>query len=69
MSSFGDYYDPVTGERISDRRKHVLGVGYDFNMNEATSIGFGMNGYLMKDKDPDKDYDGTEFLLWFNKSF
>lgn len=69
MSSFGDYYDPVTGERISDRRKHVLGVGYDFNMNEAASIGLGMNGYLMKDKDPDKDYDGTEFLLWFNKSF
>lgn len=68
MSSTGQYYDPVSGDSSNDRRKHVVGVGYEFNMNTGGKIGVGVNNFWMKDKNPDKKYDGFEVLFLFSKS-
>lgn len=69
MLSTGTYYDPISGERVNGRKKHVVGAGYEYNLNENTEIGVNLNNFWMKDKSPKKDYDGNEVLVWFNASF
>lgn len=69
MLSTGVYYDPITGERINGRKKHVLGAGYEYNITPETELGVNLNTFRMKDKSPKKDYDGNEVLVWLNTSF
>lgn len=69
MSSSGRYFDPVSKDSSNDRQKHVLGVGYEYTMQNGGKIGALVNNVWMKDKHPDKKYDGVEVLCWINTSF
>lgn len=69
MLSTGTYYDPISGERINGRKKHVIGAGYEYNFTPEMEIGVNVNNFWMKDKSPKKDYDGNEVQVWFNASF
>ncbi len=69
MSSSGSYYDPVSRDSSNDRQKHVLGAGYEYTMKNGGKIGVCVNNVWIRDKHPDKKYDGVEVLSWINTSF
>ena len=68
MLSTGTYNDVLTGETINGRKKHTLGVGYKIKLASDETLSLNADYFCMKDKDTGKDYDGAEFMVFYNRS-
>ena len=68
MLSTGTYNDVLTGETINGRKKHTLGVGYKIKLASDETLSLNADYFWMKDKDTGKDYDGAEFMVFYNRS-
>lgn len=68
MLSTGTYNDVLTGETINGREKHTLGVGYKIKLASDETLSLNADYFWMKDKDTGKDYDGAEFMVFYNRS-
>jgi hypothetical protein len=68
MLSTGTYNDVLTGETINGRKKHTLGVGYKIKLASDETLSLNADYFWMKDKDTGKDYDGAEFMVFYNRA-
>ena len=68
MLSTGTYHDVLTGETINGRKKHTLGVGYEIKLGTDETLSLSADYFWMKDKDTEKDYDGAEFIVFYNRA-
>ena len=68
MLSTGTYNDVLTGETINGRKKHTLGVGYKIKLASDETLSLNADYFWMKDKDTGKDYDGAEFVVFYNRA-
>ena len=68
MLSTGTYNDVLTGETINGRKKHTLGVGYKIKLASDETLSLNADYFWMKDKDTGKDYNGAEFMVFYNRS-
>ena len=68
MLSTGTYNDVLTGETINGRKKHTLGVGYTIKLASDETLSLNADYFWMKDKDTGKDYDGAEFMVFYNRA-
>jgi len=68
MLSTGTYNDVLTGETINGRKKHTLGVGYTIKLASDETLSLNADYFWMKDKDTGKDYDGAEFIVFYNRA-
>ena len=68
MLSTGTYNDVLTGETINGRKKNTLGVGYKIKLASDETLSLNADYFWMKDKDTGKDYDGTEFMVFYNRA-
>ena len=68
MLSTGTYNDVLTGETINGRKKHTFGVGYKIKLASDETLSLNADYFWMKDKDTGKDYDGAEFMVFYNRA-
>lgn len=68
MLSTGTYHNVLTGETVNGRKKHTLGIGYEVKLTKEETLTLSADYFWMKDKDTDEDYNGAEFIVFYNRA-